>query len=33
MNKKVYYVAPDFNELELKQEGILCISERESQID
>jgi hypothetical protein len=33
MDKKVFYVTPDLSEVEFNQEGVLCSSERNGQID
>ena len=33
MDKKVFYVTPALNEVEFNQEGVLCTSEKEGQID
>jgi len=33
MNKKIFYVTPDLKEVVLEQEGLLCASEREGNID
>ena len=33
MNKKFFYQTPDINEVELNNEGILCASERNGEID
>ena len=33
MNKKVFYVTPCINEVELDLEGVLCASDKNGQID
>lgn len=33
MDKKVFYVTPDLSEVEFNQEGVLCTSESDGQID